>query len=95
MNARLKEIELNSDDSVKCFRMADGSTLEADLYVSAMPGEAFPFLSFSSGLLHLLPQRFFFNATVSLGGAAALSIALGHVPMTLPGSECMLGGLKA
>ncbi len=38
MNARLKEIELNDDDSVKRFRLADGSTLEGDLYVSAMPG---------------------------------------------------------
>lgn len=38
MNARLKEIELNDDDSVKCFRLADGSTIEGDLYVSAMPG---------------------------------------------------------
>lgn len=37
MNARLKEIELNDDDSVKRFRLADGSTLEGDLYVSAMP----------------------------------------------------------
>ncbi len=39
MNARLKEIELNDDDSVKRFRLADGSTLEGDLYVSAMPGK--------------------------------------------------------
>ncbi len=39
MNARLKEIELNEDDSVKRFRLADGSTLEGDLYVSAMPGK--------------------------------------------------------
>ncbi len=38
MNARLKEIELNPDDSVKCFGLADGSTIEGDLYVSAMPG---------------------------------------------------------
>ncbi|KAA6418677.1 MAG: phytoene desaturase [Trebouxia sp. A1-2] len=37
MNARLKEIELNDDDSVKRFKLADGSTLEGDLYVSAMP----------------------------------------------------------
>lgn len=37
-NARLKEIELNDDDSVKCFKMADGTTIEGDLYVSAMPG---------------------------------------------------------
>lgn len=37
-NARLKEIELNPDDTVKCFKMADGTTIEGDLYVSAMPG---------------------------------------------------------
>ena len=42
--ARLAEIELNEDDSVKHFRMQDGSTIEADLYVSAMPGAA-PVLS--------------------------------------------------
>ena len=41
MNARIKEIELNSDDTVKCFKMADGSTTEGDLYVSAMPGRFF------------------------------------------------------
>ncbi len=41
MNARLKEIELNDDDSVKRFRLADGSTLEGDLYVSAMPGKIY------------------------------------------------------
>ena len=38
-NARLKDIQLNSDGSVKCYRLADGSTVEGDLYVSAMPGE--------------------------------------------------------
>lgn len=41
MNARLKEIELNDDDSVKRFKLADGSTLEGDLYVSAMPGKIY------------------------------------------------------
>ena len=39
MNARLKEIVLNEDESVKCYRLADGSTIEGDLYVSAMPGK--------------------------------------------------------
>ena len=39
-NARLKDIQLNNDGSVKCYRLADGSTVEGDLYVSAMPGEA-------------------------------------------------------
>ena len=47
-NARLKEIELNSDDSVKCFKMADGTTVEGDLYVSAMPGLYPQFLSCAS-----------------------------------------------
>ena len=41
MNARIKEIELNDDDTVKCFQLADGSTIEGDLYVSAMPGRSF------------------------------------------------------
>eukprot|EP00891_Asterochloris_glomerata_P008447 jgi/Astpho2/8447/Aster-07632 len=36
-NARLKDIQLNNDGSVKCYRLADGSTVEGDLYVSAMP----------------------------------------------------------
>ena len=40
MNTRIKEIELNDDDSVKCFKLADGSTIEGDLYVSAMPGKS-------------------------------------------------------
>lgn len=41
MNARIKEIELNDNDTVKCFQLADGSTIEGDLYVSAMPGKSF------------------------------------------------------
>ena len=41
MNARIKEIELNADNTVKCFQLADGSNIEGDLYVSAMPGELF------------------------------------------------------
>lgn len=41
MNARIKEIELNDDDTVKCYHLADGSTIEGDLYVSAMPGKFF------------------------------------------------------
>ena len=45
MNARLKEIELNDDDSVKCFRLVDGSTIEGDLYVSAMPGMRRPHIA--------------------------------------------------
>jgi 15-cis-phytoene desaturase len=36
-NARLKEIELNPDGTVKAYRLTDGSTVEGDLYVSAMP----------------------------------------------------------
>ena len=38
MNLRLQQVELNADDSVKCFKLADGSAVEGDLYVSAMPG---------------------------------------------------------
>ena len=37
-NARLQEIVLNEDGSVKHYQMKDGSKIEADLYVSAMPG---------------------------------------------------------
>ena len=36
--ARLQEIVLNDDNTVKHFKMQDDSKLEADLYVSAMPG---------------------------------------------------------
>ena len=39
MNSKLQQIELNADDSVKCFKLADGSAVEGDLYVSAMPGQ--------------------------------------------------------
>ena len=37
--ARLSEIVLNDDDTVKHFELTDGSKLEGDLYMSAMPGE--------------------------------------------------------
>lgn len=45
--ARLQEIVLNEDNTVKHFQMQDGSKIEGDLYVSAMPGRnhAIPFLS--------------------------------------------------
>lgn len=38
MNQRLKEIELAEDGTVAAYRMVDGSRIEADIYVSAMPG---------------------------------------------------------
>ena len=38
MNARLKTIELNDDGSVKCLELVGGEKVEADLYISAMPG---------------------------------------------------------
>jgi len=37
MNQRVKEFVLNDDGSVKHLAMTDGSTVEGDLYVSAMP----------------------------------------------------------
>ncbi|KAF8069500.1 hypothetical protein HT031_001616 [Scenedesmus sp. PABB004] len=37
MNARVKDIALNADGSVQCLNMVDGSKVEGDLYVSAMP----------------------------------------------------------
>ena len=36
--ARLQEIALNEDGTVKHFQLADGGRVEGDLYVSAMPG---------------------------------------------------------
>jgi 15-cis-phytoene desaturase len=38
MNARLKNIELNEDGSVKALELVGGERVEADLYISAMPG---------------------------------------------------------
>ena len=38
VNSRLQRIELNGDGSVSAFRLADGTTVQGDLYVSAMPG---------------------------------------------------------
>lgn len=37
---RLQQIVLNDDDTIKHFQMQDGSTIEGDLYVSAMPGSS-------------------------------------------------------
>lgn len=40
LNARVKSIELNEDGTVKHYLLQDGSTVEGDVYVSAMPGMA-------------------------------------------------------
>ncbi|CAK9230170.1 unnamed protein product [Sphagnum troendelagicum] len=37
LNARLQKIELNEDGTVKHYLLTDGSTVEGDIYVSAMP----------------------------------------------------------
>lgn len=37
-NARLKEIVLNEDNTVKHYLLTDGTTVEGDVYVSSMPG---------------------------------------------------------
>lgn len=37
LNARLKEIVLNEDNTVKHYLLSDGTTVEGDVYVSAMP----------------------------------------------------------
>lgn len=37
-NARLQRIDLNPDGTVQSFRLADGSAIEGDLYISAMSG---------------------------------------------------------
>lgn len=36
-NARVQNIELNEDNSVKCLKMMDGSEIEGDVYISAVP----------------------------------------------------------
>jgi 15-cis-phytoene desaturase len=46
LNARLKEIVLNDDGTVKHFALADGREVTGDLYVSAMPGGRFRVLGF-------------------------------------------------
>lgn len=38
LNQRLKEIELAEDGTVAAYHLVDGSRIEADIYVSAMPG---------------------------------------------------------
>ncbi|KAL3143698.1 securin [Trebouxia sp. C0009 RCD-2024] len=69
MNARLKEIELNDDDSVKCFRLADGSTIEGDLYVSAMPVDV---------VKRIIPQRWqakpYFSQLEGLKGVPVINV---------------------
>lgn len=37
LDARLKTIELNEDGSVKSFKLTNGESVEADLYISAVP----------------------------------------------------------
>lgn len=37
VNSRLQRIDLNSDGTVQSFRLADGSAIQGDLYISAMP----------------------------------------------------------
>jgi 15-cis-phytoene desaturase len=37
LNQRIKEIVLNDDNTVKCFKMVNGDTIETDLYVSSAP----------------------------------------------------------
>lgn len=37
MNARVKDIVLNDDGSVKCLNLTSGETIEGDLYMSAVP----------------------------------------------------------
>lgn len=41
MNSRLKEIVLNEDGTVKHYLLTDGTTVEGDVYVSAMSGTLF------------------------------------------------------
>lgn len=43
-NARVQKILLGSDGRVDGFQLTNGSTVKADLYVSAMPGEMFQLL---------------------------------------------------
>ena len=38
MNARVKDIVLNDDGSVKHYKLTTGEVVEGDLYMSAMPG---------------------------------------------------------
>ena len=40
VNSRLQRIDLNADGTVQSFRLADGSAIDGDLYISAMPGTA-------------------------------------------------------
>lgn len=40
VNSRVKDINLNDDGSVKNLKLVSGEIVEADLYMSAMPGES-------------------------------------------------------
>ena len=40
MNSRLQRIDLRVDGSVSAFCLADGTSVQGDLYVSAMPGDS-------------------------------------------------------
>lgn len=46
MEARLSDIELNEDGSVKCLNLIGGEKIEADLYISAMPGNIHKFRAY-------------------------------------------------
>jgi 15-cis-phytoene desaturase len=41
LNACLQKIELNEDGTEEHYLLTDGSTVEGDIYVSAMPGILF------------------------------------------------------
>jgi len=38
LNSRIKNIELNNDNTVKSFLLTNGKVIEGDAYVSAAPG---------------------------------------------------------
>lgn len=38
LNSRVKNIALSEDGSVECLELANGESVEGDLYISAMPG---------------------------------------------------------
>ncbi len=52
-NARVQKILLGSDSRVDGYQLTNGSTVKADLYVSAMPGEPCQLPDFLPGTLTL------------------------------------------
>lgn len=71
LNQRLQTIDLNPDGSVSGFKMANGESVTADLYVSAMPVDILKILLPSSW-----KQEPFFDKLKGLEGVPVINVHL-------------------